>query len=435
MARRDFLGRQDGATAVYFALLAPILIGFAALGAEAGMWLIAQRKLQQIADVAAYSGAARQMSTADTALIRQAALDSAEASGHPTGDPITVSIPPQSGAFAGQAGYVQVSVQHAVPRFITGLFTGDTDPVQISATSVAGADVDSGEDVCMLALSPTASPAFSAGGAGTINVDNCGFSTNSVAANSFAMVGAKVEVSGSCLYTAGGVSVTDGLTLTDCDAPRTLQRPTADPYANLQPPTATDLAGIVPSALTTLTGNFVANQFLLTYPDLPVALFRGGLTMQSTVSLSRGLYVIDGGTLKINANAVVSGTGVSFLLLNGAKLDVAGGATLNVKAYDSANPQLRTDPFAGLLFFSDGVGTPVSHSLSGNSQSRTNGVIYFREDKLTYTGDSGQAYPCLQIIASTLAVSGSGTLNIGCIPDLPPDAPPIRANQRISLVE
>lgn len=434
MRLKRFLQAEDGATAVYFALLSPILIGFAALGGEATLWLAAERKLQHIADTAAFSGAVRAETTADVATITTAAVETARQSGHRVGDPITVNVPPGAGAYAGQPGNIEVIVTRDVRRYISGIFVGTQEPVTITARAVAGRQVGTGDPVCMLALSNSASTAFSVGGAGSVNVTGCAFASNSSAVDSFDMVGARVEVSGSCLYTVGGVDVSDNLTLRDCAAPQTMQRPTADPYADLVIPDSTAFASLMRRSATSVSGNFTPSEYLLQYPDLPVALF-AGLDLKGTVTFSRGLYVIDGGTLKVNAGAVVSGAGVSFLLLNGAKLDISGSAQLTVSAYDSGNPALRTDPFAGLLFFADRSGTPVSHSLSGNSANQTNGVIYFPNDSLSYTGDSGSAYPCLEIIASRLSVSGSGTLNIGCRPDLPPGRRPTEAATRLVLKE
>jgi hypothetical protein len=168
---------------------------------------------------------------------------------------------------------------------------------------------------------------------------------------------------------------------------------------------------------------------------MPVALFDGGLTLQGEITLGTGLYIVDGGTLKINANTVLSGTGVSFYLMNGAKLDVAGGAELDLQAFDAANPDTRPDPFAGILFFGDRTGTSVSHSLSGNSASDIDGVIYFPNDTLTYTGNSGSSYPCIKVIASQLEVTGSGTVTIGCDPSLPTGAPALESALRVKLLE
>lgn len=429
-----FLRREDGAAAVYFALLSPILIGFAALGGEATLWLVTQRKLQHIADAAAYSGAARAISTPVAEAIRTAARDSALQSGLREADPITVNVPPATGPNAGKAGHVEVIVERSVPRYVSGLFTGTLAPVAISARAVAGRLEGSGDPVCMLALSQAADTAFAVGGAGTVNVTGCAFASNSPAVDSFDMIGAKVTVEGSCLYAVGGADVSDNLTLTDCDQPRTRQRPTADPYADLAIPGPATFSGLMRRDKSSVGATFTPGEYLMQYPDLPVALF-AGLDLKGTVNFGRGLYVIDGGTLKVNAGAQISGTGVTFLLLNGARLDVSGSAQLTVSAYDPANPALRSDPFAGLLFLGDREGTPVAHSLSGNSANDTNGVIYLPNDSLTYIGDSGSAYPCLEIIAAKLTVTGSGTLNIGCRPDMPPTRPPLVASERLALEE
>lgn len=432
---RRFFRSQDGSTAVYFALLAPVLIGFAGLGSEAGIWLMTERKLQHIADLAAYSGATRAQSTKTAALITASAQDRATSSGLRPTDTIVINTPPTSGPNTGRAGFVEVVVQRSVDRYLTTVLSNDSTPLVITTRAVAGAIEGSGEPVCMLALSPTASPAFSVGGSATVNVLNCAFAANSTAEDSFDMIGAKVTVSGSCLYTVGGVSVTEGLTLTDCTEPQVLQRPAPDPYADLPMLTSTDVAGLARYDKTSIATAFTPSEYLIDYPDMPVALFDGGLTLQGDVALGTGLYIIDGGSLKINANAVLTGMGVSFYLMNGATLDVAGGAELDLHAFDPADPTARPDPFAGILFFGDRTGTPVQHSLSGNSVSDINGMIYFPNDELTYIGDSGSSYPCIKVIASQLKVSGNGTVTIGCDPSVPPGSPALASALRVKLLE
>jgi hypothetical protein len=433
-AIRYFVRTESGATAVYFALLAPVLIGFSALGGEVGLWLLTERRLQHITDMAAISAATRAHSTSTIAEIRASATARAVSSGLRPTDTLTITIPPATGPNAGKSYFAEATAQRSVPRYLTALFNPSGTPVVISARSVAGPG-SGGEPACMMALSPTASPAFSAGGAGTINVIGCAFSTNSSASNSFDMIGARVTVTGSCLYSVGGVEINDNLTLTDCDEPQTDQRPMPDPYANLPMPDSATIAGITRRSGSSVGASFTPTDYLIAYPGMPVAVFGGGLTLSSTTSLGAGVYIVDGGTLKIGANAKISGKGVTFYLLNGATLDVAGGAELDISAYDRDNPGLRTDPFAGILFFADRTAPPLSHSLSGNSTSAIDGVIYFPNDTLTYTGNSGSSYPCLQIIASQLAVTGSGTVTIGCEPSRPPGAPQAIVGRSISLFE
>ncbi|MEN8660216.1 TadE/TadG family type IV pilus assembly protein [Marivita sp.] len=432
---RKFFKSQDGSTAVYFALIAPVLIGFAGLGSEASLWLVTERKLQHISDLAAYSGATRALSTGNETVIEASVQARAASSGLQAGDTMVINIPPTTGPNTGRSGFVEVIIERSVDRYLTSIFTNDTTPLVISTRAVAGAIEGSGEPVCMLALSPTASPAFSVGGSGVVDVVGCGFASNSAADDSFDMIGAKVTVTGSCLYAVGGISFTDGLTLTDCDQPQALQKPAPDPYADLPMLASTDVGGLTRLDDRAIDESFSPTEYLIDYPGMPTALFDGGLTLQGDVTLGTGLYIVDGGTLKINANSVITGVGVSFYLMNGAKLDVAGGAELDVQAYDPANPSTRPDPFAGILFFADRTGSSVSHSLSGNSDSDTNGVVYFPNDQLTYTGNSGSSYPCIKVIASQLEVTGSGTVTIGCDPSLPTGAPSFESALRVKLVE
>jgi Flp pilus assembly protein TadG len=53
----DILADRRGVVGILFALAMPVLIGFTALGTEAGLWYLGKRNLQTAADVAAVSAA------------------------------------------------------------------------------------------------------------------------------------------------------------------------------------------------------------------------------------------------------------------------------------------------------------------------------------------------------------------------------------------
>jgi Flp pilus assembly protein TadG len=53
----DVLTDRRGVVGILFALAMPVLIGFTALGTEAGLWYLGKRNLQTAADVAAVSAA------------------------------------------------------------------------------------------------------------------------------------------------------------------------------------------------------------------------------------------------------------------------------------------------------------------------------------------------------------------------------------------
>ena len=72
-------------------------------------------------------------------------------------------------------------------------------------------------------------------------------------------------------------------------------------------------------------------------------LTNGTLTRKSPAA---AVYIINGGTLQINAGANVIGNGVMFYLTNGANVQINGNATLDIKAATSGT-------YGGLLFYAD----------------------------------------------------------------------------------
>ena len=79
-----------------------------------------------------------------------------------------------------------------------------------------------------------------------------------------------------------------------------------------------------------------------TYTDVN-APSSGGIALPGTYSefnvrcdtvMASGIYVIDGGVFKVNANTSLSGQGVMFVLKNGASINIAGSAQIALSAMD-----------------------------------------------------------------------------------------------------
>lgn len=416
---KRFLADQTGAAAVYFALISPMLIGMVALGSEVGYWFSSQRDIQHIADVAAYSGAVRQLGGDSAAAVKAAANAVIAQSDPPAGITTVIDVPPTTGSHIGQTRYVEVRMTRQVQRMFSRIYS--TDPVNLTARAVAGYDANSGSPVCMLALSNTAAGAVTVGGSSIVDVDGCSIASNSVASNAFLMNGGAVNVTAGCVETVGGVSVTTGLTLTQCASPLTYQPTVTDPYANLQMPIVTG----TPVGISTLTNTTFTPSEVYAALGLPLARFQGGVRFKGTVTLGAGLYIIDGGTLDISANSVVNGSNIAIFLANGADLKINGTATLNLSARTS-------DPLGGLLFFSSPSEAAVSHTINGNANSTLNGAIYFPNSDISFLGNSGNSSSCVQIIGKTITISGNTTLNIHCTPQ---GGHPMRANVAVRLVE
>ena len=78
---RHFLGSRRGNVAIITALVAPVLIGFCGLGADAGYWYYRQRDLQSAVDIAAYNGAVALQNSGTLSVITDASTTGASDNG------------------------------------------------------------------------------------------------------------------------------------------------------------------------------------------------------------------------------------------------------------------------------------------------------------------------------------------------------------------
>lgn len=112
-----------------------------------------------------------------------------------------------------------------------------------------------------------------------------------------------------------------------------------------------------------------------TSPDLASALpgtYAGGIKVSCATTFAPGVYVMDGGGLEISGQYSVVGSGVMFVLKNGAYVKINGGSNINLTAIQASElasrgvPSATANALAGMLVFED-------RSSSGSDRSRTNG--------------------------------------------------------------
>jgi Putative Flp pilus-assembly TadE/G-like len=226
---------STGAVAVVLAVTLPVFVGGLGLGAEVGYWYFGQRKVQNAADVAAYAGAVALRAGVGESKMDDAAGDAAAESGFRVDrGEIEVVTPPTTGTYAGDTNAVEVRLVERLPRLFSAIFKSGEVDVPGRAVALVGA----GQPTCVLALDGSASGAVTfTGSTGAILV-GCNVHANSLS-------GAGVIVSGSatvetpCLSSSGGVSVTSGLTLTECVTPYINADVAADPYADVSEPDIT----------------------------------------------------------------------------------------------------------------------------------------------------------------------------------------------------
>lgn len=458
---RGLLRSRRGAAAFATVIALVPLIGVVALGGEAGSWYVTRQHAQNAADSAAYSGAAQQLCLSNPPCAvsqtvdyraKQAAAQNAFCNvgstsypgsqcvgSNPAGISQTVQVASLT-SWKGTAGtYVQATVSQQQPAYLARVLGLST--VNIPATAVATV-----KSVlfppCVLSL--TGSIGFQ--GSPNINAPNCGMASNSTANNAINFTGGGMTMNLGSLSTVGGCTGAASF----CDkALKYLPAPTANPFSALD------------GALTTLCG---ANPTLPAKCGLPVcpgsdlvAYVAGSASTACTnnntqtkgnanVSLAAGVSVyFISGTLTLKGGSIVSCTnpctGVTFILLPGASIDMKGGAMLTLKGPATA-PNASSLPAAlqssAALFqymsMYDASATAVT--FGGNSNINLTGNIYAPNASVTFQGNptiavGGTGGACGQLIAASISFNGNATFDTtGC-----PSQTKLPKSQYVQLVQ
>lgn len=369
-----------GNVAILFALLLPVVVGGAGLGVETAYWRFKQLQLQAAADAAAYAGAVEKRGGSPDTRVASVASDTAALNGFSPG---AIQVKgPSSGA--GASNTVEVVLEMDLSRFFTAYFT--TAPVHLRARSVAVYTASS--DACVLALDPSASNAVLVSGSAQLTLKGCSVMANSVSDQAITVQGSG-ELTSPCVISGGGVSLGSGATLTSCPGPIRQAPRAADPYKDLPEP-----AQSTPCAS---TGGAV----------LQPGTYCNGLTLTGNVTLSPGVYVITGGDLKINANADVSGSGVTLYLDGASRLSLNGTATLNLSAPTSG-------VYSGVVMFGDRTSVGGRNVINGTADSKLTGAVYFPAQQVAYLGNFSGQMGCMQVVARTVEWSGHADMSVDC---------------------
>jgi len=402
-ARLTRFGRdRRGGVAAVVAIVSPVVIGSLGLGGEAGYWYLSQREVQNAADVAAHATALRanqgesigSLQSVAEYLVGQAGVEL-------TATQVALNSPPTQGAFIEDGSAIEVVVTETVPRLFSAIYS--SDPVQISARSVATAQ--NGGTGCILALSPNADQAILVSGSANLNLIMCDIVSNSTGL-SYDMAGSGSFVSANCVQTTGTAQVTANLNVV-CDSIRQNASPVPDPYGSVPEPVAVGACQ---------DGNVGQNNQSTTVVPVeahPSGMnsirYCNGLNMRGNVTLSPGLYIVEGGEFRLNSNATINGSGVVFYLRDGVEMRWNGTASLNLA------PPLA-GPYQGMLIFGARDATTMSHRVNGNFGTILDGAIYTPASHLEWSGNSQTSFTgCTHVVANTITFTGNGAMSIHCL--------------------
>jgi hypothetical protein len=381
---RTWLGDERGAVAIMGALAATVVVAGAGFGVETGYWYYEQTRIQQQADAAAFAGAVEHRGGSSEAQIIAGALAAARDNGFNDATDTLEVVTPAVVSGQTDSHAVSVVVRRTETRIFSALFSQDPVIVGADATATYGDSASA----CILALDKGASGAVAFGGSTVASFSGCVVMSNSMAGDA-AQVQGSADLTTPCLIAVGGVDVTSGAHMTSCAAPITGAPPAADPFANLTMP---DDSGVCASD----SGG-----------SLSPGRYCGGLTLKNTVTLAPGLYIISGGELRINANADVTGTGVTFFLADDASANFNGNATVNLSAPTSG-------AYAGMLFMGSPDNTDVGNTFNGTADSLMTGALYFPSQAVDYRGSFSGLNGCTRVVAKTVTWSGNTSIAVDC---------------------
>jgi len=392
--RDDLLGRfardETGSYAIIVALLMPVLIGTAGLGTEVAWWFYKHKNMLSAADSAAVSAATAGINLTTEANAVTTLYGYANGIDNVT---VTVNQPPSTGSFTSSSQAVEVIISQQQTRLLSALFGSGAVPV--TARAVALANVGTG---CVLALDPTANPAATVKGSAQINLINCNLYDNSNGSSALSVNGA-ATISANLVGVVGGVSGTSSITATN--GIRTGVRAIADPYANVTPtmPTWCDYSN-----------KFNVKGITILSPGS----YCGDISVNAgaTLTLTPGIYYLNGANLSVAGNATILGTGVTLVFTGSG--NNWGSATIGSNANVSLTAPV-SGPTAGITIYGDRrmpVGT--SFSLTGGGTQNLAGAIYLPSGALSFSGGNGTSTTCTQIIADTVTFVGNSNVQVNC---------------------
>ena len=436
-SRRPPAGRRPGAVLVKCALLLPVLLAVLALALDGGMLFDNRRQAQAAADVVALSAAGEIFETytdytltndgLDDGTIASRAIATAERNGFPNDGvdgTVVVNIPPQSGNYAGQLGYVEVILSRDQQRaFATVFGSGDLPVVARAVARGRWAPVGIG----ILCLDPTGSASLNISGGAQGIVPNSAVIVNSTddsaayaQGTGTSLLAKKFEITGGVTQNSSGGQFIGPI---DLDEP-----PTPDPYRQLPEPDPTIMpARSLQKATVVDNGNGYKTYYLE-----PGVYDRGlAFSGKATVIMAPGVYYMNGGGFKFSGGSDVSLTAEGVMLFNDSGRTGGNDPASNAISITGQASVTWTPPTSGLyrgMSFYQKRDQSMPINISGQGNMRITGSYYARDADINVSG-SGTNYIGTQFVCWNMNLSGNGDYIV------PWDAGTIQPVRDLKLVE
>jgi len=352
---------ESGQTLIMVAVMLPVLVGFVGLAIDVGYAFDYRKQMQTAADSAALAGAfavKANSSISSTALVNVVQFDAGQ-NGFVHGGSITVSACrpgvdagcTTTYAYAAGDDAVKVTISQPKPTFFMRVLSLTSMTIGASAVAALGSDSSSG----MVILCPAnCNNAFVA--SGNSNVQIAGdLLINSTSTSGLVLSGGNPAVAADYIAVSGSAYSGTGATPT----PVYNSAPVPDPFGGKTPPSNSTVAP-PPSGGTYYPGSYSST-----------------LALSGTVTLTAGVYDLANG-MKIDTDANVSGTGVTFRV-RGGTITVSGTNTrINVVAPTSGANE-------GIVYWQDAADTD-SPTFGSSLYVNFTGVFYAPGAQVKFQG-------------------------------------------------
>jgi Flp pilus assembly protein TadG len=149
--------------------------------------------------------------------------------------------------------------------------------------------------------------------------------------------------------------------------------------------------------------------------------YTGGIKVQCQTVFATGVYILEGGGLEIDGNYTVTGSGVMFVLKNGAYIKINGGTNVSLTAIQASDliargvPSDDANKLAGMLVFEDRNGSGTNkNNINGNAATVLNGTIYLPKSNVDFSGTATVTSQCLMIASATINITGNANMSTFC---------------------
>ena len=404
---KSMRSQAGGQATLIVGLSMPVLIGAAGYAMDMAQVYVWKRELQHSVDQAALAGAWALAYNKNTTTYTTRAQQEYDLNQVYTKD-IDAAPKIQLGSY-GSGTNNSIIVSSSVSKKLP--FSGYLIDKPLIVTASAQATFKQGGTyfACLMALKEGEGSTFTVGGNATVNA-SCGLGALSCEDNAIS-IGGSSDVNTDSIVTCGTADVPSDLQ----DKVTEYASGISNPFAALPTPVPTNTA----SKSLSCPSNGKGTQ------NISPGRYTGGFNVTCKVVMSKGIYVIDGGVMDLTSNkGNITGTGVMFVLKNGAQLKLGGsgnGGYVNLSPMEAADfvgtsNEAYKNLYAGMLIYEDKTGqtSPVEHKFNGNADVSVRGTFYLPNGNLTVNGNSNTTPLCFQLWASTLKISGNTTISTTC---------------------